>query len=98
MRLLPLLLMLAFLAPLTALADHADGNDDSARAGDVANCNASFQEDCLVETTDTTSSSSVAAPIGDWASSSLEMLALLAMVAGALILKKRRPERSSVFY
>jgi hypothetical protein len=90
MRPVPLLLMLAFLSPSTAGATHGTGNDDSTQAGDVASCNASFQEDCLAADPDAVSSSSVAAPIGDWANSTLETLVLLAMIAGALRLKTRR--------
>jgi hypothetical protein len=90
MRPVPLLILLAILLPSISGADHGNGNDSSSAASDNASCNASFQEDCVDDHADETSSSSVAAPIGDWADSTQETLALLVMILAVLHMKTRR--------
>ena len=77
---IPLIILL--LLPVVGAATHATGNDDSDTASGTANCNASFQEDCLYETT--ISSEAVAAPVGIIGGGSIETLALIILLGSTL--------------
>jgi hypothetical protein len=77
-----ILFYVILLLPAVGWATHATGNDDSDTATGTANCNASFQEDCLVETT--ISSEAVAAPVGIIGGGSIETLALIILLGSTL--------------
>jgi hypothetical protein len=87
-----ILLFVVLLFPVVGWATHATGNDDSDTATGTANCNASFQEDCMVETT--ISSDAVAAPVGIIGGGSIETLVLIILLASTLKARiaKRRGE------
>lgn len=76
------------LASPASWGTHATGNDDSTNPTYNASCNASFLNNCeeeddhTHEDSDLLSSNSVAAPIGDYGHSFLEMLAIGLLIAG----------------
>jgi hypothetical protein len=76
-----------------AFAVHGSGNDDSSTADERASCNASFHAGCPSESSDGSSSTSVAAPAGPLGSTAWE--ALLVILAAAASLRtnhqRRRP-------
>ena len=76
------LLLIFLLLPVVGSATHATGNDDSDTATGNANCNASFQEDCVDETT--ASSEAVAAPVGHIGGGSIETLALIILLGSTV--------------
>jgi hypothetical protein len=88
-----LLLFLILLVPSVGAATHATGNDDSTTAGDMASCNASFQQNCPDEhTEESIHSDTHAAPVGRWGNSALETIVLIMLMSAALKLRMmRRP-------
>ena len=81
------------LLPMVGWATHATGNDDSDTASGTANCNASFQENCPVETT--VSSEAVAAPIGIIGGGSIETLVLVMLLGSTLSARNAKKRRES---
>jgi hypothetical protein len=77
-----ILLLFLLLLPVLGWATHATGNDDSDTASDNASCNASFQENCAVETS--FSSESVAAPVGIIGGGYIETLALIILLGSTI--------------
>jgi hypothetical protein len=88
-----ILILAVMLLPVAGWATHSHANDDSDTAGDHASCNASFQEDCLVETT--LVSDTVAAPVGIIGGGAIETLILTVLLGGTLRARAvRRPADS----
>ena len=87
------LLLVLLLLPVVGSATHATGNDDSDTATGTANCNASFQEDCLYETT--ISSEAVAAPVGIIGGGSIETLGLIMLLGTTLTVRIARRRRET---
>ena len=77
-----ILSLAVLLLPVVGWTTHATGNDDSDTATGTANCNASFQEDCLYEST--ISSEAVAAPVGIIGGGAIETLALIILLGSTL--------------
>jgi hypothetical protein len=77
-----IIIFVAMLLPVVGWATHGHGSDDSDTATGNANCNASFQEDCLGEAT--ISSESVAAPVGIIGGGAIETLALIILLGSTL--------------
>ena len=77
-----ILILAVMLLPVAGWATHSHANDDSDTAGDHASCNASFQDDCLVEST--FSSETVAAPVGIIGGGAVETLILTVLLGGTL--------------
>ena len=76
------LLAVLLLFPVVGLATHGNGNDDSDTASGTANCNASFQEDCVDEPT--IHSDTVAAPVGAMGGGAIETLALIILLGSSV--------------
>jgi len=85
-----LLLFLILLVPSVGAATHATGNDDSTTAGDRASCNASFQQGCPIDYSETVHSDTVAAPVGRWGNSALETIVLIMLMSAVLKLRMMR--------
>ena len=84
-----ILVFAVLLLPVAGWATHSHANDDSDTAGDHASCNASFQDDCLVELA--LSPDTAAAPVGIIGGSAIETLMLTVLLGG--ILKARADRR-----
>jgi hypothetical protein len=86
-----LFLFLILLVPSVGAATHATGNDDSTTAGDMASCNASFQQNCPDEhTEEAIHSDTHAAPVGPWGNSALETIVLIILMSAVLKLRMMR--------
>ena len=90
-----LVLLLICLTPAVSHATHSTGADDSDTAGTNANCNASFKDSCPITYTETTTSTAFAAPVGEWGSTTLEILTFGAMLSWFLRMRVTRRFRNS---
>jgi hypothetical protein len=91
-----LVLLLIFLTPAVSHAAHGNGADDSLTAGSSANCNASFKDSCPITYAETTTSTAFAAPVGEWGSTTLEILTLGTMLSWLLKMRVAQRFRNSV--
>lgn len=89
-----MLLITTLLLPAVGWATHSDAKDDSDTPSDHASCNASFQQDCPEDTT--IASDTVAAPIGNIGTGTIESLVLIILLGGIVrvrIAKKQQEAR-----